>query len=608
MMATQLRRAAPPVSDGRVLPMCHTWRVGNLTFLTTVVAAGSGTIAAGSALADAAGGVRGVSPEDQAKYAPSIGADGAALFRCLGSHSRGEGGGGGEGQGAESAQPPAAPAAVPFAAVNDDFCDCADGSDEPGTGACAGLKGILFFCPNELSAPSYVYTSRVNDGVCDCCDGSDEWQRFSSSASSFSSVGVAARCPNTCKEEGRVLRSDLERRQAEWRRGSAQRRALVEAASKERRTARQELDRLRGELPGLEARGNDTRAALEAARKACDEEDEQKRLREAAAADADPATASAAVTAPADAPTTDAQAGAPAAATPPPATEEAPAEADDEGGPAAAEPSGDAAFAAPGDTPADEAAVSEYAKWMDGAEALGGAGTVTKSSAPIDDEEDTDLDEHFRTVHADADAGDVPRPTSSAPAAAPEEEKQPQGVLARLRRWARGLRDWARGLFRRKTPLERARDAAEQADNTAKNLLSKNRRRIEELEAKLNSGVDDDSLAYSSLNDRCISKKLDEYQYEFCFFKKAKQDSISIGDWKRWEAPGVAVFDDGRHCPGGPSRSLRVRFLCGSKEEIGEVTEPSRCTYEATMTHPGACVGESPEESGQQVRMPTDEL
>eukprot|EP01012_Entosiphon_sulcatum_P041689 TRINITY_DN55575_c0_g1_i1.p1 TRINITY_DN55575_c0_g1~~TRINITY_DN55575_c0_g1_i1.p1 ORF type:complete len:447 (-),score=80.69 TRINITY_DN55575_c0_g1_i1:784-2094(-) len=56
---------------------------------------------------------------------------------------------------------------------NDDYCDCLDGSDEPGTGACAG-KPTQFYCPNPGHLALSVRSSRVDDGVCDCCDGSDE--------------------------------------------------------------------------------------------------------------------------------------------------------------------------------------------------------------------------------------------------------------------------------------------------------------------------------------------------------------------------------------------------------------------------------------------------
>lgn len=62
--------------------------------------------------------------------------------------------------------------------VNDNFCDCADGSDEPGTGACAGAMGAgphaQFHCANPGFAPVELFASRVNDGICDCCDGADE--------------------------------------------------------------------------------------------------------------------------------------------------------------------------------------------------------------------------------------------------------------------------------------------------------------------------------------------------------------------------------------------------------------------------------------------------
>ena len=70
---------------------------------------------------------------------------------------------------------------IPDAWVNDDYCDCADGLDEPRTGAC---PDTLFHCPCAPHRPKHVFASRVNDGVCDCCDGSDEWKSDT--------------CPNTC--------------------------------------------------------------------------------------------------------------------------------------------------------------------------------------------------------------------------------------------------------------------------------------------------------------------------------------------------------------------------------------------------------------------------
>ncbi|XP_042519401.1 glucosidase 2 subunit beta isoform X1 [Macadamia integrifolia] len=73
--------------------------------------------------------------------------------------------------------------------LNDGFCDCIDGTDEPGTSACPASK---FYCKNVGNIPQVLFSSRVNDHFCDCCDGSDEYDRV-------------INCPNTCFKDGKTL-------------------------------------------------------------------------------------------------------------------------------------------------------------------------------------------------------------------------------------------------------------------------------------------------------------------------------------------------------------------------------------------------------------------
>ncbi|XP_008221020.1 PREDICTED: glucosidase 2 subunit beta [Prunus mume] len=117
------------------------------------------------------------------------------------------------------------------AQLNDDFCDCPDGTDEPGTSACPGGK---FYCQNVGHTPLLVFSSRVNDGICDCCDGSDEYDG-------------KVKCPNTCWEAGKVARDKLKKKIATYHEGVAVRKQEVEQARVAMAKDEAELSKLQNE-------------------------------------------------------------------------------------------------------------------------------------------------------------------------------------------------------------------------------------------------------------------------------------------------------------------------------------------------------------------------
>uniref|UniRef100_A0A0K0DCN2 Glucosidase 2 subunit beta n=1 Tax=Angiostrongylus cantonensis TaxID=6313 RepID=A0A0K0DCN2_ANGCA len=100
--------------------------------------------------------------------------------------------------------------------VNDDYCDCPDGSDEPGTSACPNGK---FHCANKGHTPADIPSSRVNDKICDCCDGSDEYSG-------------SVECPNICDELGNSAREQKRKQMEIERKGYAARKILAAEGQK----------------------------------------------------------------------------------------------------------------------------------------------------------------------------------------------------------------------------------------------------------------------------------------------------------------------------------------------------------------------------------------
>ena len=147
-----------------------------------------------------------------------------------------------------------------FSRVNDNTCDCPDGSDEPGTAACAyidplspsqplaGSKPALpgFWCENKGHIGAYVPFVYVNDGMCDydlCCDGSEEYSRV--------------KCPNRCVEIGKEHRRLAEEQNRKMERASGKREAMIKEGIELRRKAEARLAELNAEVDRLDASKQD---------------------------------------------------------------------------------------------------------------------------------------------------------------------------------------------------------------------------------------------------------------------------------------------------------------------------------------------------------------
>lgn len=124
-----------------------------------------------------------------------------------------------------------------YSQINDNYCDCPDGSDEPGTNSCSYKLDQKFYCKNTNHIPGYIENYKLNDGVCDydvCCDGSDEY--------------LTDKCPDKCSEIHQQFvkyKGDVSR---EVEKSLAIKNQIIENSSRIKNEIREKLNDLKHQL------------------------------------------------------------------------------------------------------------------------------------------------------------------------------------------------------------------------------------------------------------------------------------------------------------------------------------------------------------------------
>ncbi|KEP55176.1 kinase C substrate 80 kDa-H protein [Rhizoctonia solani 123E] len=507
----------------------------------------------------------GVSPRSASLYAPIVSTS-PATWKCL--------------DGSKT---------ILYSAINDDFCDCPDGSDEPGTSAC---PNSIFYCINEGHIGASIKSSRVNDGICEpeCCDGSDE------------PSGI---CPNKCKEIGEKYRVEQETERKLRKTGAKIRSSYISYAKKEVTRLRAAITSLKNEVEEKRAEETRLKTALEHTESvdaAALEHQKQSPLYQSLLSHSSALTSLRSKQ-------TELQAKLDT-------LEEILANLKrsynpnyQDMGVLEAVRGWDSYH---GVEPDSESTAKQAEEGDSGAEP-----TPEKEPELVKEDEWTKskLDELARANHV------ALLLEHSRHILGPQDDESRAGsILDAIQTYLPevlipaflNVKTWLTGSAQASTSGETSEATvnARNAHNTAADALRNSERELKESEealAKLESGAHfGKDSEWKKLDGTCLEKDTGEYTYSVCLFGSATQksnrdhSSNNLGRFSGWnDKEGVVpgsyeyytrqYYKGGARCWNGPERSVVLDITCGTENSIQTIAEPEKCEYLFTGTSPALC-------------------
>ncbi|XP_034933878.1 glucosidase 2 subunit beta [Chelonus insularis] len=451
---------------------------------------------------------------------------------------------------------------ITFNKVNDDYCDCGDGSDEPGTAAC--YNGF-FFCENTGFRSIYIPSSRVNDGICDCCDASDEY-----------ASGVS--CIDNCYELGREARAEAEKAAELAREGSKIKLEMSQQGQKLRTDNVEKLSQLKAEY--LEA---------ERVKKEKEVIKTQAEERESAALEKYK---------PEPEPIPE--------ETEKPEGKEIEAEeyfkkldSDESKSVTIQELQTRIIF----DRDGNGVITEEEAMYFLGQDEVNLDEFIEKSwikikpfmmkeqglfRPPTGEEDAEELHEDMEEEHGEEDEHELEEEEGDH-SEAHEEPEKPEEPAIQYDEETQAI-------------INEANEARNQYQEVEKVVMDL-QNQIRSIEAKVDRDYGPGEV-FATLDGTCYQYTDLEYVYSMCMFGRASQSAksggseVSLGHWSEWIGPehnkySRMKFDKGLTCWNGPARSTVVDLRCGTENKLVSVSEPSRCEYAMIFTTPALCTTDS---------------